>query len=79
MNNARPTIATVLTLLKKFQEMEIIQTDTSCPKCTVQRKCKHMLNCWVVDAQKIFVKAAGQKTQRRLSEFASKLPHSTIT
>ena len=41
VNNARPTIATVLTLFKNiFHVMEITQMDTSCPKCMVQQKCK---------------------------------------
>ncbi len=38
MINARPIIATVLTFLK----IMIIQMDTSCLKCMVQQKCKHI-------------------------------------
>ena len=81
VNNARPTIATVLTLLKKyFPRNEDNTNGYKLPKMHGATKMQTYIKLLGSGlnfyggpgeaAHKIFVKAAGQKTQRRLSEFA---------
>ena len=81
VNNAQPTIATVLTLLKKyFPRNEDNTNGYKLPKMHGATKMQTYIKLLGSGlnfyggpgeaAHKIFVKAAGQKTQRRLSEFA---------
>ena len=81
VNNARPTIATMLTLLKKYFPRNGENTNGyKLPKMHGATKMQSYIKLLGSGlnffggpgeaAHKIFVKAAVQKTQRRLSEFA---------
>ena len=81
VNNARPTIATVLTLMKKYfprngnnrNGYKLPQMHGATKMQTYIKLLGSGLNFFGGPgeaAHKIFVKASGQKTQRRLSEFA---------
>jgi len=81
VNNARPTIATVLTLMKKYFPRNGEHTNGyNLPKMHGATKMQTYIKLLGSGlnffggpgeaAHKIFVKASGQKTQRRLSEFA---------